>query len=286
MSDAVIVAAVRSAIGKKKGALANTRADDLLALMLKALAERAKVDPAQIEDVIAGCVTQIGEQGFNIARTAALMAGFPIETTGTTVNRQCGSSQQAFHFAAQAVMSGALDVVAACGVESMTRIPMGSDAAMGVPGVAPAIPFSPHVQREVQLRAAAPVGRDDRRQVGHLAQGLRGVRRSRATSAPPRRARAAASATRSSPLKVKGADGAETTFDRGRGHPPRHDAGEARRAQVRRQAGRRGHGRHGVADLRRRRGAPGDDAGEGQAAGPEAARAHQDDDASPASTRR
>src|SRR5947209_680348 len=135
MSDAVIVAAVRSAIGKKKGALANTRADDLLALVLKSLAERAKVEPKHIEDVIAGCVTQIGEQGFNVARTAALMAGFPIETTGTTVNRQCGSSQQAFHFAAQAVMSGALDVVAACGVESMTRIPMGTDAAMGVPGV-------------------------------------------------------------------------------------------------------------------------------------------------------
>ena len=143
MSDAVIVAAVRSAIGKKKGALANTRADDLLALVLASLAERAKVDPKHIEDVIAGCVTQMGEQGFNVARTAALMAGFPIETTGTTVNRQCGSSQQAFHFAAQAVMSGALDMVAAAGVESMTRIPMGSDAGMGVPGVAAAVPFSP-----------------------------------------------------------------------------------------------------------------------------------------------
>src|ERR1700761_8733038 len=99
--------------------------------------------PAQIEDVVAGCVTQIGEQGFNIARTAALMAGFPIEVTGTTVNRQCGSSQQAFHFAAQAVMSGSMDAVVACGVESMTRIPMGSDSGMGMPNVAPAIPFSP-----------------------------------------------------------------------------------------------------------------------------------------------
>src|SRR6201999_1947705 len=126
MSDAVIVAAVRSAIGRKKGALANTRADDLLARILQEVPRRAGIDPAQIEDVVAGCVTQIGEQGFNLARTAALMAGYPIETTGTTVNRQCGSSQQAFHFAAQAVMSGALDVVAACGVESMTRIPMGS----------------------------------------------------------------------------------------------------------------------------------------------------------------
>jgi acetyl-CoA acetyltransferase family protein len=142
MSDAVIVAAVRSAIGKKKGALSATRADDLLALVLKSLAERAKIDPAQVEDVITGCVTQIGEQGFNVSRTAALMAGFPVETTGTTVNRQCGSSQQAFHFAAQAVLSGTMDAVIAAGVESMSRIAMGSDAAMGMPGVASAIPFS------------------------------------------------------------------------------------------------------------------------------------------------
>src|ERR1700753_410260 len=143
MSDAVIVAAVRSAIGKKKGALAHTRADDLLALILQSLAARVKLDPKEIDDVIAGCVTQIGEQGFNVARTAALMAGYPIEVTGTTVNRQCGSSQQAFHFAAQAVMTGMMDSVVACGVESMTRIPMGSDGAMGVPGVAPTFPFSP-----------------------------------------------------------------------------------------------------------------------------------------------
>jgi acetyl-CoA acyltransferase len=142
MSEAVIVAAVRSAIGKKKGALSATRADDLLALVLKSLAERAKIDPAQVEDVITGCVTQIGEQGFNVSRTAALMAGFPVETTGTTVNRQCGSSQQAFHFAAQAVLSGTMDAVIAAGVESMSRIAMGSDAAMGMPGVASAIPFS------------------------------------------------------------------------------------------------------------------------------------------------
>jgi acetyl-CoA acyltransferase len=143
MSNAVIVAAARSAIGKKKGSLSATRADDLLAHVLRALVERAGIDPALVEDVVAGCVTQIGEQGFNVARTAALMAGFPVETTGTTVNRQCGSSQQALHFAAQAVMSGQMDVVIAAGVESMSRVPMGSDAAMGVPGVAPAIPFSP-----------------------------------------------------------------------------------------------------------------------------------------------
>jgi acetyl-CoA acetyltransferase family protein len=142
MSEAVIVAAVRSAIGKKKGSLAATRADDLLALVLKAVVERAGVEPKELDDVVTGCVTEIGEQGFNISRTAALMAGFPVEVTGTTCNRQCGSSQQALHFAAQAVMAGAQDAVIAAGVESMTRVPMGSDAAMGVPGVAAAIPFS------------------------------------------------------------------------------------------------------------------------------------------------
>ena len=104
MSEAVIGAAARSAIGKKKGSLAATRADDLLANLLGALVERAKLDPKELDDVVTGCVTQIGEQGFNVARTAALMAGFPVEVTGTTVNRQCGSSQQAFHFATQAVL--------------------------------------------------------------------------------------------------------------------------------------------------------------------------------------
>jgi acetyl-CoA acetyltransferase family protein len=143
MSDAVIVAAARSAIGKKKGSLAATRADDLLAYVLRSLVERAKVDPKEVEDVITGCVTQIGEQGFNVSRTAALMAGFPVETTGTTVNRQCGSSQQALHFAAMAVMAEQMEAVIAAGVESMSRVAMGSDAAMGMPGVAPAIPFSP-----------------------------------------------------------------------------------------------------------------------------------------------
>jgi acetyl-CoA acetyltransferase family protein len=127
MPEAVIVGSVRSAIAKKKGALALMRADELLAHVLKACADRAGVAPASIEDVVAGCVTQIGEQGFNIARNGALMAGFPVEVTGTSVNRQCGSSQQAFHFAAMGVMSGQQESVLAAGVESMTRIPMGSD---------------------------------------------------------------------------------------------------------------------------------------------------------------
>ena len=143
MTDAVIVSAVRTAIGKKKGSLAATRADELLSHVLRSVVERGKLEPKLVEDVITGCVTQIGEQGFNVSRTAALMAGFPVEVTGTTVNRQCGSSQQALHFAAQAVLSGTQEAVIAAGVESMSRVPMGSDAAMGVPGVAPAIPFSP-----------------------------------------------------------------------------------------------------------------------------------------------
>src|SRR5688572_4531957 len=132
-TDAVIVSACRSAVGKKKGALSATRADELLAHILSAAVRRANVAATEIEDVVTGCVTQIGEQGFNISRTAALMAGFPIEVTGTTVNRQCGSSQQALHFAAQAVLAGSMDVALAAGVEAMSRVPMGSDAAVGLP---------------------------------------------------------------------------------------------------------------------------------------------------------
>lgn len=136
MSEAFIVGAVRSAIGKKSssreaGVFANTRADDLLARVLQGLVARTGVDPGAIEDVIAGCVTQVGEQGFNIARVAALTAGFPESVCGTTVNRMCGSSQQAVNFAAMAVMSGQHDLVIAAGVEVMNRTPMGSDGMLG-----------------------------------------------------------------------------------------------------------------------------------------------------------
>lgn len=127
MEHAVIVEAVRTPIGRKNGKLSRIRPDDLAADTLKELTQRAGVDPKEIDDVVMGCVTQIGEQGFNIARNAALIAGFPLEVTGTSVNRQCGSSQQAIHFAAQSVMSGTYDAVIAAGVESMTRIPMGAD---------------------------------------------------------------------------------------------------------------------------------------------------------------
>ncbi len=128
MRDAVIVGAVRTAVGRKGGKLSGIRPDDLAALVLKDLVARLKVDPAEIEDVILGCVDQVGEQGFNIARNAALIAGLPVEVCGTTLDRMCGSGQQAANFAAMGVMAGQYDVVIAGGVEHMTRVPMGSNA--------------------------------------------------------------------------------------------------------------------------------------------------------------
>jgi len=127
MSQAYIVDAVRTPIGRRKGGLARMRPDDLAAVPLLALTERNSIDASDIEDVIMGCVTQVGEQGLNIGRNAALIAGFPKEVTGTSVNRMCGSSQQAVNFGAMAVMSGAHDLVIGAGTESMSRVEMGSD---------------------------------------------------------------------------------------------------------------------------------------------------------------
>ncbi|MET0187513.1 MAG: acetyl-CoA C-acyltransferase [Pseudonocardia sediminis] len=126
MRDAVIVEAVRSPVGKRKGGLAGTHPVDLSAHVLKSLVERSGIDPAEIEDVIWGCVSQVGEQTFDIARNAALAAGFPETVTGVSVDRQCGSSQQSVHFAAAGLIAGQYDVAVAGGVESMTRVPMGS----------------------------------------------------------------------------------------------------------------------------------------------------------------
>ncbi len=126
MRDAVIVEAVRSPVGKRKGGLAGIHPTDLSAHVLRSLVERSGVDPAQIEDVIWGCVSQSGEQTFDIGRNATLAAGFPETVTGVTVDRQCGSSQQSVHFAAAGLVAGHYDVAVAGGVESMTRVPMGS----------------------------------------------------------------------------------------------------------------------------------------------------------------
>jgi acetyl-CoA acyltransferase len=131
--DAVIVGAVRTPIGKGKpsGALHGVHPTDLLAHSLRTLVERTGVDPASIDDVIAGAVTQAGDQAFNIARNATLGAGFPETVPATTIDRQCGSSQQAISFAAQGVIAGAYDIVVAAGVESMSRAPMGSSLLPG-----------------------------------------------------------------------------------------------------------------------------------------------------------
>lgn len=127
MVETVIVEGIRTAVGRRKGALSGTRPDELAAAVLDGLTERAGIRKDQVEDVILGCVTQSGEQGGNIARTAALIAGFPVEVPGVTIDRQCGSSQQAVHFASQAIAAGDMDIVIAGGVESMTREPMFSN---------------------------------------------------------------------------------------------------------------------------------------------------------------
>ena len=125
-SDALIVDAVRSPIGKRNGALASLRADELAGQVLNALLARHDVDPAEVEDVQMGCVSQVGEQGWNIGRMAPLAAGWPETVCGTTVDRQCGSSMQCNFNAAAAIWSGQLDLVVSAGVESMSRVPMGS----------------------------------------------------------------------------------------------------------------------------------------------------------------
>jgi acetyl-CoA acyltransferase len=131
MATAVIVDAVRTPLGRRNGKLKDWLPTDLAAHTLRALVDRNDVDPALVEDVIMGCVMQVGDQSVNIGRNAALAAGFPEDVVGTTVDRQCGSSQQAAHFAAQGVIAGAYDVVIAAGIESMTRVPMGSSVLPG-----------------------------------------------------------------------------------------------------------------------------------------------------------
>ncbi len=136
--EAVIVDAIRTPLGRRDGMLKGWHPVDLLAHTLSGLVARNKLEPAPIDDVIAGCVMQVGEQSLNIARNAVLAAGFPESVPGTTVDRQCGSSQQAIHFAAQGVLAGSYDITIACGVESMSRVLMGASVTCG-----PGKPFGP-----------------------------------------------------------------------------------------------------------------------------------------------
>ncbi|AZG45773.1 thiolase family protein [Gordonia insulae] len=133
MREVVIAEAVRTAVGKRNGGLSDTHAADLSAVVLQELARRTGIDPSIVDDVVWGCVSQVGDQSSNIGRYAVLAAGWPESIPGTTINRACGSSQQAIDFAAQAVMSGQQDVVVAGGVEVMSRVPLGSARASGMP---------------------------------------------------------------------------------------------------------------------------------------------------------
>jgi acetyl-CoA C-acetyltransferase len=128
MTDVVIIDAVRSPIGRRNGGLAGVHPADLLATVLSALVDRTGIDPAEVGQVVGGCVSQVGEQSFNITRTAWLTAGMPLEVAATTVDTQCGSSQQATNLATSLVASGTVDVAVACGVEAMSRIPIGSNS--------------------------------------------------------------------------------------------------------------------------------------------------------------
>ncbi len=140
MRDAVVVEAVRTPVGRRRGGLSGVHPVDLSAHVLRALVDRTGLDPAIVDDVIWGCVSQVGEQAVNIGRNAVLAAGWPESVPGTSIDRQCGSSQQSLHFAAAAVISGQCDVVVAGGVESMSRVPMGSSVGDGV-----GLPFGPQV---------------------------------------------------------------------------------------------------------------------------------------------
>jgi acetyl-CoA acetyltransferase family protein len=145
MREAVIVEAVRTPIGRRNGKLKDTHPVVLGSLVLKEIVRRAGIKPEQVNDVVFGCVTQTGEQGINVGRNAWLTAGFPVTTPATTVDRQCGSSQQALHFAANLIQAGVCDVTIAGGVESMTRVPMGSNA------VSPGTPFPPELMELYDL---------------------------------------------------------------------------------------------------------------------------------------
>lgn len=145
MREVVIVEAVRTPTGRRNGALKDVHPVVLAAMALRELMQRAKIDPALVEDVVMGCVSQVGEQGINIARNAVLQAGFPVEVPATTVDRQCGSGQQAIHFAANLIAAGVCDITIGAGVENMSRLPIGSSIATG------GHPFPPSLLEEYPM---------------------------------------------------------------------------------------------------------------------------------------
>lgn len=211
--EAVIVEAVRTAVGRRGGQLKDWHPVDLLAQTLSALVQRTKIDAGLVEDVIIGCVSQVGEQSLNVGRNAVLAAGFPEAVPGTTVDRQCGSSQQAIHFAAQGVLSGAYDVVIAGGVEVMTRVPMGSSYAQG-----PGAPFGGQmlkrydnglVHQGISADLVAQKWEISRRELDEFS--LESHRRAAQATAEGR------FSSQIVPIPVKNADGTTSMFERDEG---------------------------------------------------------------------
>ena len=156
MRDVVIIEAARTPVGRRNGGLSTMHAADLLAIAQKAVVERSGIDPAEVEQVIGGCISQVGMQAFNVTRTAWLTAGLPIGAASTTVDSQCGSSQQATSIAASFIASGLVDVAVACGVEVMSRVPMGSSMGSGVGKAIPKSYF-PQYEWTTQFEAAEKI---------------------------------------------------------------------------------------------------------------------------------
>ena len=257
MRDAVIVEAVRTPVGRRGGGLSGVHPVDLSAHVLKALVERTGLDPAVVDDVIWGCVSQVGEQTFNVGRSAVLAAGWPESVPGVTVDRQCGSSQQSVHFAAAGLVSGQYDVVVAGGVESMSRVTLGSSAAGGRRSARRCSTATPTPWR--RRHADLQPGRRCRAHRPALGPDARPARQVRARVA---RARGRGHGQR----RLRGADrpGDAARRQRGgrrRGHPPGRDARGARRTQDAVRDGGVVTAGDLVADLGRRRGAADDDLG-------------------------
>ena len=264
--EVVIVEAARTPIGRgheEKGYYKDVHPSTLLARSFKEVIDRAGIEPAVVEDVVTGCVQQFGEQGLNIGRNAWLEAGLPIETPATTIDRQCGSAQQAVNFAAALVASGVHDAAIGGGVEHMGHISFADSMSVQQEhGFA----FSPRADGALPARPPGDLGGDDRRQVGDPTLG---ARRDRPALPPARR-----EGDRGGPLRAR-----DDSLCRQRrhlrhrpGHPPRHVPREALPAEAGLQGGRQDHRRQLLPDLRRRGSRPGDDAREGRRAGPEAAR--------------
>ena len=234
MAEAYIVEALRTAGGRRGGALRDWHPADLGAAVLDALVQRSGIDPAAVEDVIVGCVSQVGEQSFHIGRNMVMASDLPDSVPAVSIDRQCGSSQQALHFAAQAVMSGTQDVVIAAGVESMTRVPMGTPVILPMQAGIGIGPWPQSIKDRYGVDRVQPVHR--RRDDGaNLRLHPRRARRVRAVSHRKAAAAADSGAFEREIVIVDGArQGGQCAPPRPRrGHPRRRQPGRAGRAQDR-----------------------------------------------------